>query len=310
MPRTAAEYSRLRALGIPVTSLTDLWLSANAARVLAVTGTKGKSTTSSLAQHLLNSLGISASLVGNGGIPLTDGETAGASVDVTEVSSYQAAEVSTSPRVAIITSLYPEHLPWHGGFEQYVADKLNLVAHGPEVVVVPDLSGYIAGLNRLGAQSKLIDPSSIGLGWSEAGIAWAGVGMLGTADIPIHGLHNLANAVLAITAVAVGFNVPKDRWSELLTAPTTFLPLAHRLETVPSNDGRRWVDDSLATAPEAVVAALETYPNDRVTLVLGGADRASPSLPSRLPSDARQRARRCHRGRARGWRDGWPRAAP
>lgn len=275
VPRTSPEFRCIRDLAIPVTSLTDLWLSANAARVLAVTGTKGKSTTSSLVQHLLVSIGVPASLVGNGGTPVTDGDTTGAEVAVTEVSSYQAADLTVSPRIAVVTSLYPEHLPWHGGYDQYVADKLNLISYGPELVVVPDRDGQIAALvrARLGASSRLVAPDSLGITWSDAGISWESVGSLDPEQLPIQGRHNYANIALALTAVMSGFEMPEGNRHGLLASIESFAPLTHRLETVPSNDSRRWVDDSLATAPEAVVAALETFPESRVALILGGADR-------------------------------------
>ena len=275
VPPTSPEFICIRDLGIPVTSLTDLWLSANAHRVLAVTGTKGKSTTSSLIQHLLVTLGIPASLVGNGGTPVTDGDTTDAEIAVTEVSSYQAADLTVSPRVAVVTSLYPEHLPWHGGYDQYVNDKLNLISHGPEVVVVPDIDGHIAALvrARIGAFTQIVAPGSLGITWSDSGIKWEDAGSLGPERLPIQGRHNYANVALALAAVVSGVEVPEGERHALLETVESFAPLTHRLETVPSDDGRRWVDDSLATAPEAVVAALETFPVSRVALILGGADR-------------------------------------
>lgn len=275
VPRTCPEFRCIRELAIPVTSLTDLWLSANAARVLAVTGTKGKSTTSSLVHHLLVSIGVPASLVGNGGTPVTYGDTTGAQVAVTEVSSYQAADLTCSPRVAVVTSLYSEHLPWHGGYDEYVDDKLNMITYGPELVVIPDLDSNVAVLvrTRLGARSQLVVPDSLGITWSDVGISWEGVGSLDPDQIPIQGRHNYANIALALAVVVSGFKMLGDNRRGLLAAVESFAPLRHRLETVPSNDGRRWVDDSLATAPEAVVAALETFPDSRVALILGGADR-------------------------------------
>lgn len=279
VPHASDEFRRLKAAGVTITSLTELWLSANAHRVLAVTGTKGKSTTSALAAHLLNSLGVTATLVGNGGTPVTDGDSDQAQVAVTEVSSYQAADLAVSPRVAIVTSLFPEHLPWHGSYEQYVADKLNMVAHGSELIIVPDLDGSIAELvrERCGG-ARLVDPATLGITVTDSGIRWAQVGSVGSDEVSIRGRHNLVNVALALTAVAAGFDVPGD---ELLAAVRTFAPLAHRLETVPSNDGRRWVDDSLATAPEAVVAALESFTDGRVAVVVGGSDRGLSFEPLR-----------------------------
>lgn len=283
VPRTSPEMVRLRALGTPVTSLMDLWLSENAERVLAVTGTKGKSTTSALVQHLLQRRGVVASLVGNGGTPVTTGDATNARVAVAEVSSYQAAELTVSPRIAVVTSLFPEHLPWHGGFDQYVKDKLNLIAHGCEVVVVPDLDSDLADLVRstIGVTTTLVAPSSLHLSSTEDGIVWEGVGRLTAGELPIKGEHNLVNVTLALAAVTVGFAVGDASRSRLLEAARSFAPLAHRLETVPSGDGRIWVDDSLATAPEAVVAALETYRHQRVLLILGGADRGLSFAPLR-----------------------------
>lgn len=281
VPGTSEDLGRLRDLGIPVTSLTDLWLSDNASRVLAVTGTKGKSTTSALMHHLVRSTGTPASLVGNGGTPVTDGDRADAPVAIAEVSSYQAADVTVSPRLVVVTSLYPEHLPWHGGYEQYVADKLNLLAHGCEVVVLPDLHGELADRVRsaVGGRTRLVSPGSLGLATADSALSWEGVGGLTQEHLPLKGRHNVVNAALALAAVDIGLDLGAAARGGLLESLRTFVPLAHRLEVVPSADGRLWVDDSLATAPEAVVAALETFPSSRVTLILGGADRGVSLAP-------------------------------
>ncbi|WP_370287760.1 UDP-N-acetylmuramoyl-L-alanine--D-glutamate ligase [Nocardioides sp.] len=282
VPHTAPEFLAVRAAGVRVTSLTDLWLSAQAARVLAVTGTKGKSTTSAAAHHLLDGVGVAASLVGNGGTPVTEDDAGSAEVAVAEVSSYQAADLTVSPRLAVVTSLYPEHLPWHGGYEQYVADKLNLVAHGPALVVVPSHEGEVAERvrERIDARTRLLAPGDLGIVVDD-GLHWHGVGFLTPDRIGLAGAHNHLNLALALTVVAAGFDVPAGSRPTLLAAAGAFAPLAHRLEPVPSDDGRRWVDDSLATAPEAVVAALATFPGTRVTLLLGGSDRGLAYDPLR-----------------------------
>ncbi|MDN4162824.1 UDP-N-acetylmuramoyl-L-alanine--D-glutamate ligase [Nocardioides abyssi] len=283
VPHTAPEYLHLRERGVPVTSLTDLWLHDNGARTVAVTGTKGKSTTASLVRHLLAGLGVDAALVGNGGVPVTAGDRPDAAYAVAEVSSYQAADLTCSPRVAVVTSLYAEHLPWHGGYEQYVADKLTLVAHGPETVVVPDVAGEVARLvaARLGPATRLLDPAALGLVVTDDGLSWQDAGDLRADEVALRGRHNLANLALALAAVdtLVGESTAGPDRGRLLAAARTFAPLAHRLEQVPSGDGRAWVDDSLATAPESVVAALETYAATPVVLLAGGADRGLSFAP-------------------------------
>lgn len=269
VPRTSAEFLTLHQAGVTITSLLDLWLHEQADRVIAVTGTKGKSTTSSLIQQLLTLRGFSAALVGNSGIPVThDDPTTGTAV--VEVSSYQAAELTVSPRVGVLTSLFPEHLPWHGSFERYVADKLNLFAHQPQVAITTDL--LAAQLQaRLGSAQPVRTPRHWSISVRGTSIVWAGMGEVAADELTFTGRHNLVNAALALAAVAAWEpRVPPAHW---LAALRQCQPLPHRLEVLPSPDGRTWVDDSLATAPEAVVAALQTYPDSSILLIAGGADR-------------------------------------
>lgn len=272
IPHTSDEYIALDRARVPMTSLMDLWLTENRDRVIAVTGTKGKSTTSALVQHILTTLGRSAALAGNIGIPV--GARVGDDLDcaVTEVSSYQAAELTASPRVAVVTSLYPEHLPWHGGFDRYVADKLRLVAFGPETIVVPDPTDDLGRRVRaVAGAARIVSPADIGIRASTGEITWANVGSLALADMNLVGSHNLMNAALALAAVDA-YSEDLDR-ARALDAVASFAPLAHRLEVVPSADGRTWIDDGLATAPQAVAAALASVTAPRVALIAGGSER-------------------------------------
>lgn len=280
IPHTDPEYLKLKESGVVLTSLMDLWLNEHHESVIAVTGTKGKSTTASLIAHILNTLDIPASLVGNLGIPVTEFSGADGHVAVTEVSSYQAANVTVSPRVVAVTCLYPEHLTWHGSFERYVRDKLNLVAHFPETVVSPDDDPELASrLEELISGSvRFSQPDDINITVSDKGVSW-GMTKLPAADIPLKGRHNLHNVALALAAVDSYFDLDAAQKTAALSAVSTFKPLAHRLETIPTRDGRTWVDDSLATAPEAVVAALGTFADSPVTLIAGGADRGVPFDP-------------------------------
>lgn len=280
VPDTSPDMEALRRRGVAVTGLTALWLADNHQRTIAVTGTKGKSTTSALLHHILGELGVAASLVGNGGTPVTAGSFATAEVAVAEVSSYQAADVTVSPRVVVVTCLHPEHLPWHGDFERYAAAKLNLAAHGPETVVVPDADGDIARrLAALGTSGRIVTPDSVGLRVVDTAVVWDGVGELALDDVPLRGAHNAVNVTLALCALDAHLGGDPSSRAAALAAVATFPPLVHRLETVASDDGRLWVDDSLATAPEAVVAALETFDDQRISLIVGGADRGLSFAP-------------------------------
>ena len=122
-----------KAQGTQFTSGTALWFAENpAARVIAVTGTKGKSTTSAMLAHLARSLGVRTALAGNIGLPLLELRGQTAELWVIELSSFQTGEAGAL-ELGVITSLYEEHLDWHGSREQYVTDKLRLAAASRQV---------------------------------------------------------------------------------------------------------------------------------------------------------------------------------
>ena len=133
------ELRAVREEGTPVTTATSLWLAERGGeRVMAVTGTKGKSTTAALAHHLACAAGCTAALAGNIGVPaldLLDSEPA--QVTVLELSSYHIADLELGPEVAVVTNLFREHTDWHGSEQAYRADKLRLLdLPGVRVAVV------------------------------------------------------------------------------------------------------------------------------------------------------------------------------
>lgn len=280
IPHTLPEFRTLKAAGIAITSLMDLWLNEHHSRVIGVTGTKGKSTTASLIAHVLDAVGVPAVVVGNLGVPVTEYSGPDNRVAVVEVSSYQAADLTISPRIAVVTCLYPEHLTWHGSFEQYARDKLNLVAHGPATVIAPTNDPALAGRIEqvISGSTRFSDPTDLTITVTPAGILW-GTSLLEASRIPLRGQHNLHNVALALAAVESFVSLSSEQRTLAFEAVSSFVPLAHRLETILTADGRTWVDDSLATAPEAVVAALETFADQPVTLIAGGEDRQVPWTP-------------------------------
>lgn len=281
VPITNPLYGQLRSQGTIITSVTDLWLNENSDRTIAVTGTKGKSTTSALIDHLLRQLGASSALLGNIGDPVLDEPQPPADIVVLEVSSYQAQSVTTSPRWAVLTSLFPEHLTWHGSEDAYFNDKLHLVDGGPEwVLSVPD-AGLLSRLEqRLPATTELVAIGASTIHALGGDIVWPGGHRIAADALPLIGDHNATNIALALTAVCRLLKLDPDASAERLTdALSTFQPLAHRLETVPSDDGRRWIDDGLATAPDAVVASLDALGGEDICVIVGGADRGLDFAP-------------------------------
>ena len=128
--------SQARADGVRFTSLLNLWFAtAPACRTICVTGTKGKSTTAALIAHMLRGVGWNAVAAGNIGVPVTELPRCGLDAAVIEVSSYQAADFSGLCDIAVLTSLFQEHLDWHGSVENYYRDKINLLHHARCCVV-------------------------------------------------------------------------------------------------------------------------------------------------------------------------------
>ncbi|WP_323016124.1 Mur ligase family protein, partial [Devosia sp.] len=119
---------KARKAGIPVTSNLNLWGAAyrKGRRVIAISGTKGKSTTATLVHLMLTRSGLDAGLAGNVGLAPLDIADSHAII-VFELSSYQTADMDFLPDLAAITNLYPEHVDWHGSVERYFADKLHLI---------------------------------------------------------------------------------------------------------------------------------------------------------------------------------------
>ena len=253
-------FAELRDAGTTLSSAADWYLRRYAAQTVGVTGTKGKSTTASFLTHLLCRLGADAVVAGNIGTPLSDLEPGPDAVVVAELSSQQCALVTASPRISVITNLFEDHLDWHGDVDAYHGAKANVFACGGEVLVTTPQ--VLTALDRLGIALppvvRTVDPADVTGPDGDYVMAYA---------------HNVVNGALAAVAAAevIGRPVTED---EFLGAVTTFEALPHRLQVVRRTGGVRWINDTLATTGESVVAALRSMrPEDRVALIVGGMDR-------------------------------------
>ena len=270
LSRYRPEVARLTRLGIPVVGGLGLWLAeADLRRVLVVTGTKGKSTTSSVAGHLLAGLGYRCMLGGNIGAPPYDpAREGGVDFWVIEVSSYQATDLPCSPPVVAVTSLHPDHLDWHGGVEQYYRDKLSACSQpGAELTVAngdSDLLRERAGL--LGPRVEWVrEDDEPGADWME--------------PLGLPGRHNRRNALIARRClVALGVPGAGDD-ARLRAAAAGYQPLPSRLAPVGTIGGVTFVDDSLSTNVLPTLAALDAFPGRRIALIVGGQDRGIDYAP-------------------------------
>ena len=268
--------------GIPMTSGTDMFMRVYGNRTIAVTGSKGKSTTTALIHHLIAAHGVDVSWGGNVGIPLWDLEPA--SVIVAEVSSYQCSALTSSPHVAVVTSLFEEHLDWHGSASQYFSDKLNLLAHDPGQVIVGGTSDILR--EQLNALYPTQPRTTIGVdgAWSvgQVGDVWhithLGQPVIACDQLSVFGRHNWWNVAIALEAAATTVTLDHDT---VVDALVTFRPLPHRLEPIDDPSGVVFINDSLATNPSAAAVALAAMRDRRVIVLLGGADRGVDREPLR-----------------------------
>ncbi|HEX7164704.1 MAG TPA: UDP-N-acetylmuramoyl-L-alanine--D-glutamate ligase [Trebonia sp.] len=266
------EAAELRAAGVTLAGGLGLWMNeADTARVVCVTGTKGKSTTSSIIGHLLRGLGYQTLVGGNFGAAPYDPEHAG-DYDywVIEVSSYTAADLAVTPPVTAVTSLHPDHLPWHGGVERYYRDKLSATTQpGADLTIANGDSELLrerAGL--LGPRVEWVGETD------EPGATWM-------APLNLPGRHNRRNALIARAVLralgaaagdaALARQAADDR--RLADAAAGFIPLPSRLTPVGTVDGVTFIDDSLSTNVLPTLAALDSFPGHRVALIVGGQDR-------------------------------------
>jgi UDP-N-acetylmuramoylalanine--D-glutamate ligase len=268
--RYRADVAELAARGVPVTGGLGLWLAeADRGRVACITGTKGKSSTTAIAGHLLRRWGYPCLVGGNIGQPPWDPSVdQGARYWVIETSSYQATDLAWSPAVVAVTSLHPDHLDWHGDVETYYADKLSACSQpGADLTVAngdsPELAERAA---LLGPRVEWVragdDPSA---GWM------APLGLLGA--------HGRRNALIA-RACLRALGIPEASDDEALARGAAgFAPLAHRLEVLGEVGGVTFVDDSLSTNVLPALAALDAFPGRRVALIAGGHDRGIDYAP-------------------------------
>lgn len=245
-----------------ITSAVQIFLDTIAhsgAMVIGVTGSKGKSTTSSLLASILKAAGKDIHLVGNIGEPsithIADAKKG--TIFVHELSSYMLEHLTNSPHIAVVTSFFPEHLDYHGSIDAYLEAKKHIARFQSEndaVYFNADSPGAVS-------------------------IAQEGPGRkipVHTTDCPVDlqdtkliGDHNRENIALA-WRVAEDLGLNKEI---AVAAIRAFQPLPHRLQSLGVHGGIEWIDDAISTTPESAIAALDAL-GDRVrTIILGGQDR-------------------------------------
>jgi UDP-N-acetylmuramoylalanine--D-glutamate ligase len=259
MPPASPFLQAARSRDVPVTTEIRLFLERCVARVLGVTGTKGKSTTTALLGQMLKQK-HATHVGGNIGKSLLFElpDIRRDDLVVLELSSFMLeylAEAKWSPHVAVVTMIAADHLDRHGTKAAYVDAKLNLVRfqRHDDVAVLNETCPDLETFARATIARKV----------------YFGIEARKPFDLKIPGWHNQLNAQAAFAAAEL-FDVS---WDDAQRVVADFRGLPHRLELVHERDGVRYYNDSIATIPEAAVAALTSFPARTVIQIVGGYDK-------------------------------------
>ncbi len=253
---------------------TELLLRLRPCKVIGVTGTKGKSTTSSLIYHFLKASGIPAMLIGNIGVPPLERfeEMTPDTVAVCELSCHQLEFVRHSPEISVLLNIFPEHLDHYTGFEAYKAAKENIWRYqqdGDTAIIncdiLPENAGGRVISAAFGGNADIM---------TDGGDITLIDRVISAAEISTRlcGKHNVYNIAVALQAAVLG---GADIGKSLLSL-SEFTGLPHRLEYIATVDGVEYINDSICTIPEAAIAAVRAFPDGADCIIVGGMERGIP----------------------------------
>ena len=271
-----------RERGSVITSEMEVFFDVCPCSIIAVTGSDGKTTTTTMIAELLRASGRTVHVGGNIGKPLLAEAGAmqpGDSV-VLELSSFQLMTMKKSPHICVVTNLSPNHLDMHKGMEEYVASKENIFLHqsaGDVAVfnldneITCEQSRRAVGGVRLFSRRSRVE-NGVYLRGEEIVRCRAGVEsvVMTTADIKLPGIHNVENYMAAIAALD---GLVDDE--TIRAFAREFGGVEHRIELVRIKDGVRFYNDSIASSPSRTIAGLNAF-EQKVILIAGGYDKHIP----------------------------------
>ena len=265
----------LAAKGARVTSEMEVFFEVCPCQLIAVTGSDGKTTTTTLISEMLKASGKTVWLGGNIGTPLLPlvRQMKESDYAVVELSSFQLMDMTRSPHIAVVTNLAPNHLDVHKDMEEYVDSKKNIFRFqkpGDLLILNADndiTAGFMGNgitrfFSRQGKTAHVVLRDNI--------IYRGGEAVLDAADILIPGVHNIENYMTAIAAVE---GLVEDE--TIRQVAKTFGGVEHRIELVRIKDGVRFYNDSIASSPTRTIAGLRSF-QEKVILIVGGYDKNIP----------------------------------
>lgn len=264
---TAEEKSR-------ILTQTELLLRLRPCKIIGITGTKGKSTTSSLIYHFLTACGFDTMLIGNIGVPPLERieEMRAGTIAVCEMSCHQLEFVKHSPEISVLLNIFPEHLDHYVSLEAYAQAKRNIYRYqrsgDTAIVNIDEAPESTSGrLITIGYEKK----AEV---YSENGAIFLHGREIKPEQIrtQLRGRHNIYNVAAALAAAECAGGAIEA----CLASLPSFKGLEHRLEYVAAINGVEYINDSICTIPEAAVAAVNAFPDGADCVILGGMERNIP----------------------------------
>ena len=260
--------------GAKVTSEMEVFFEVCPCTLLAVTGSDGKTTTTTLVSEMLKAAGKNVWLGGNIGTPLLPlvRQMKAEDFAVVELSSFQLMDMTRSPQRAIVTNLAPNHLDIHKDMEEYVESKKNIFRYQDESgLLILNADNDITAAFRGNGETRFFSRQGDAHVCLKDGVIFrGGAAVLNTADILLPGVHNIENYMAAIAMVE---GLVED--AAIRQVAKNFGGVEHRIELVRIKDGVRFYNDSIASSPSRTIAGLRSF-QEKVILIAGGYDKHIP----------------------------------
>ena len=263
--------------GVKFTSSSDLFLSEMRARntkckVIGVSGSKGKSTSVSAMAHMMSAAGFKVGLGGNIGRPIIELLDGDYDYVVGEFSSYQAADLTSSPQIVMFTNLFYVHTDWHNhSHEQYCKDKLHLVANqqAGDVYFANARNEQLVQYSNEYPHNRQWYDVADGFHAEGRELYYRQEKLFSIGDLKLSGDHNLDNLAGVFSVLKyLGFDI-----KAAVEALKSFEPLEHRLQNFAQYQGIKFINDSISTAPEAAIGAMKSF-DENIVIISGGQDLA------------------------------------
>ncbi|MFN7161024.1 MAG: UDP-N-acetylmuramoyl-L-alanine--D-glutamate ligase [Candidatus Gracilibacteria bacterium] len=259
--------------GQTITSSTNIFYANTTAEIIAVTGSKGKSTTSTLIYQILKNAGKNVELIGNIGEPAIAylGKETPDQLYVFEMSSYQLEDFKYAPHVGVFTSFFPDHIDHHGNIEEYFKAKSSIAKNmkTDDIFVYNAQSEKVVEFaeNLTCVKAPFNDGNISQI--KEDGLYYKNEKVVYLEKIQLIGKHNLEN-ILGVIGVVKHYGVNNKTIEDTVSE---FTGLEHRLEEVGTFRGITFYNDAISTTPESTIAAINAMPKKIGTIILGGLDR-------------------------------------